>query len=106
MISFQSIHCIGDRANQVILDIYQDILTQSEGNVSEWRPRIEHAQVFAPNDLKRIGELGGWYFLDKSTKLCLKMYVFSSDCERTANACVRYFDIISISNCLIGTQNI
>ena len=59
MISFQSIHCIGDRANQIILDIYQGILTRSEGNVSEWRPRIEHAQIFAPNDLKRIGELGG-----------------------------------------------
>jgi predicted amidohydrolase YtcJ len=63
MISFQSIHCIGDRANQVILDIYQGILTRSEGNVSEWRPRIEHAQIFAPNDLKRIGELGGWCLL-------------------------------------------
>jgi predicted amidohydrolase YtcJ len=63
MISFQSIHCIGDRANQVVLDIYQGILTRSEGNVTEWRPRIEHAQIFAPNDLKRIGELGGWQLL-------------------------------------------
>lgn len=63
MISFQAVHCIGDRANKVMLDIYQGILTQTEGNVSEWRPRIEHAQIFAPNDLKRIGELGGWYLL-------------------------------------------
>ncbi|KAF8154107.1 amidohydrolase family-domain-containing protein [Crassisporium funariophilum] len=53
-----NIHCIGDRANHAILDIYEDILTRSGGNVSEWRPRIEHAQIFAPEDLKRIGELG------------------------------------------------
>jgi len=53
-----SIHCIGDRANQAILDIYEGILTQNGGNVTEWRPRIEHAQIFAPSDLKRIGELG------------------------------------------------
>ncbi|KAF8797602.1 hypothetical protein BYT27DRAFT_7204413 [Phlegmacium glaucopus] len=53
-----AIHCIGDRANQVILDIYEGILTRSGGNVTEWRPRIEHAQIFAPSDLKRIGDLG------------------------------------------------
>ena len=47
----------------MILDIYQGILAQSEANVSKWRPRIEHAQIFAPNDLKRIGELGGWCLL-------------------------------------------
>lgn len=29
--------------------------------MTEWRPRIEHAQIFTPSDLKRIGELGGWY---------------------------------------------
>ncbi|KAJ3503012.1 hypothetical protein NLJ89_g8625 [Agrocybe chaxingu] len=54
-----NVHCIGDRANHVILDIYEDILEQRGGNVSEWRPRIEHAQIFAPKDLERIGKLGG-----------------------------------------------
>ncbi|KDR78376.1 hypothetical protein GALMADRAFT_266881 [Galerina marginata CBS 339.88] len=53
-----NIHCIGDRANHAILDIYENILERSGGNVSEWRPRIEHAQIFAPEDLKRIGRLG------------------------------------------------
>lgn len=78
MIPFQSIHCIGDRANQVILDIYQGILAQSEGNVLEWRPRIEHAQIFAPNDLKRIGELGGWYLLYSITlQVRLNIYLSS-----------------------------
>ncbi|CAA7262098.1 unnamed protein product [Cyclocybe aegerita] len=53
-----SIHCIGDRANHAILDIYEDILEHRKGNVTEWRPRIEHAQIFAPEDLERIGKLG------------------------------------------------
>jgi len=54
----QGVHCIGDKANQVILDIYEKII-QEGTNVSEWRPRIEHAQIFAPADLGRIGKLGG-----------------------------------------------
>ncbi|KAF9562894.1 hypothetical protein CPC08DRAFT_706411 [Agrocybe pediades] len=53
-----NIHCIGDRANHVILDIFEDILENKGGNVSTWRPRIEHAQIFSPDDLKRIGKLG------------------------------------------------
>ncbi|KAF8901017.1 amidohydrolase family-domain-containing protein [Gymnopilus junonius] len=53
-----NIHCIGDRANHAILDIYEDVLEHRGGNVSEWRPRIEHAQIFASEDLKRIGRLG------------------------------------------------
>ncbi|PPQ66160.1 hypothetical protein CVT26_010883 [Gymnopilus dilepis] len=53
-----NIHCIGDRANHAVLDIYEEIIDQRGGNVSEWRPRIEHAQIFAPEDLKRIGRLG------------------------------------------------
>ena len=35
--------------------------------MTEWRPRIEHAQIFAPSDLKRIGELGGSYLLHSIT---------------------------------------
>ena len=87
MILFQSIHCIGDRANQIILDIYQDILTRSEENVSEWRPRIEHAQIFAPNDLKRIGELGGRYMLysiilQVRLKLCVSFQLLRAYSQR------------------------
>ncbi|THU97871.1 hypothetical protein K435DRAFT_777773 [Dendrothele bispora CBS 962.96] len=58
-----NIHCIGDRANNVILNIFEDIIQGKEDgsipvNVTEWRPRIEHAQIMTPQDLERIGKLG------------------------------------------------
>jgi len=53
-----NVHCIGDRANNVVLDIFEDILVGKGANVTEWRPRIEHAQIFSPEDQKRIGRLG------------------------------------------------
>ncbi|KAJ3805424.1 amidohydrolase family-domain-containing protein [Lentinula lateritia] len=71
-----NIHCIGDRANHVVLDIYQELIemgdsenttiitnTTGEGelvkaNVTEWRPRIEHAQIMTIKDLRRTSELG------------------------------------------------
>ncbi|KAF8064078.1 amidohydrolase family-domain-containing protein [Lyophyllum atratum] len=53
-----NIHCIGDRANHVVLDIFEDILSGHGGNVTEWRPRIEHAQIMTLDDLQRTGKLG------------------------------------------------
>uniref|UniRef100_A0A8H7XPQ0 Amidohydrolase 3 domain-containing protein n=1 Tax=Psilocybe cubensis TaxID=181762 RepID=A0A8H7XPQ0_PSICU len=53
-----NIHCIGDRANHEVLNIFEDILEKRGGNVTEWRPRIEHAQIFTPGDLKRMKQLG------------------------------------------------
>lgn len=50
-------HCVGDKANHAILDIFEDIL-HNGGNVSEWRPRIEHAQILIPPDFERMGHLG------------------------------------------------
>ena len=65
--SGQNIHCIGDRANHIILDIFEDILEGKSGkpkvNVSEWRPRIEHAQIISLTDLERVGRLGGSSFI-------------------------------------------
>ena len=65
--SGQNIHCIGDRANHIILDIFEDILEGKSGkpkvNVSEWRLRIEHAQIISPADLERVGRLGGSSFI-------------------------------------------
>ena len=65
--SGQNIHCIGDRANHVILDIFEDILEGKSGkskvNLSERRPRIEHAQILSLTDLERIGRLGGNSFI-------------------------------------------
>ncbi|TFK71571.1 hypothetical protein BDN72DRAFT_869936 [Pluteus cervinus] len=55
-----NIHCIGDRANHIVLDIFENILEDDvDGtNVTNWRPRIEHAQIMTLDDLKRIGRLG------------------------------------------------
>ncbi|KIL60723.1 hypothetical protein M378DRAFT_167825 [Amanita muscaria Koide BX008] len=48
-----NVHCIGDRANHVILDIFEELL-RGRANISQWR----HAQIFDPSDLERIGRLG------------------------------------------------
>jgi predicted amidohydrolase YtcJ len=44
------VHAIGDRANRLVLDAYE--------NKSALRPRIEHAQVVAPEDIERFAKLG------------------------------------------------
>jgi hypothetical protein len=53
-----NIHAIGDHANEVALDAFEDILKKPGADVNVWRPRIEHAQIFQPRDLERIGTLG------------------------------------------------
>jgi len=49
-------HAIGDRANRLVLDIYEAAM--QEGSQPVRRPRIEHAQIVAPEDRSRFGELG------------------------------------------------
>ena len=49
-------HAIGDRANRMVLDIYERALARAEG--LELRPRIEHAQVIARRDIRRFARLG------------------------------------------------
>lgn len=44
-------HCIGDRANQIVLAVYQEQLTGT--NDKRWR--IEHAQVLSGNDIDKFG---------------------------------------------------
>lgn len=74
--TLQNIHCIGDKANRLALDIFQELIEEKAVNVSAWRPRIEHAQIIEEHDLKRFGKLGGvfdrivmketnrkWYYL-------------------------------------------
>jgi predicted amidohydrolase YtcJ len=49
-----AVHAIGDLANREALDAF-------EATRNEWqglRPRIEHAQLLAPEDVPRFGELG------------------------------------------------
>ena len=51
-----AIHAIGDRGNRVVLDAIEE--AQAELAVQDARPRIEHAQVIAPEDIPRFAELG------------------------------------------------
>ncbi|EPQ55837.1 hypothetical protein GLOTRDRAFT_138603 [Gloeophyllum trabeum ATCC 11539] len=53
-----NIHCIGDRANKIALDIFEEVLRDAQGNASVRRPRIEHAQIMQSSDLERTGKLG------------------------------------------------
>jgi predicted amidohydrolase YtcJ len=50
-------HAIGDRANRVTLDVYEEtIASRADGRDLRWR--VEHAQHLDPADLPRFVELG------------------------------------------------
>lgn len=51
-----AIHAIGDRANHVILDIFEKAISENGKRDRRWR--IEHAQHLIPEDIDRIAELG------------------------------------------------
>ena len=53
----QNIHAIGDRANAIILDAFENALEDT--NVTALRPRLEHAQIMTKRDMARLGKLGG-----------------------------------------------
>jgi predicted amidohydrolase YtcJ len=48
-------HAIGDKANRVALDTFESLIRVNAPR--DRRERIEHAQVVAPEDMKRFGEL-------------------------------------------------
>ena len=50
------VHAIGDRANQVQLDIFEQVARTNPAR--DRRHRIEHAQHLDPNDIPRFGRLG------------------------------------------------
>jgi predicted amidohydrolase YtcJ len=50
------VHAIGDRANHIVLNAYEKVL--SEFPPGDYRPRIEHAQVLLPEDIPRFKKLG------------------------------------------------
>jgi len=52
------IHAIGDRANCMALDIYDEVVGKSGGTAKERRFRIEHAQTVHPADFSRFARLG------------------------------------------------
>lgn len=54
-------HAIGDRANRIVLDLYEAAMKAvppGDRKVREPRWRIEHAQVISPRDIPRFAKLG------------------------------------------------
>ena len=54
-------HAIGDRANRVILDLYEQAfkaVPSEQRKIREPRWRVEHAQIVDPADLPRFAKLG------------------------------------------------
>ena len=51
-----AVHAIGDRANRDALDAFE--ATREVWSTRKLRPRIEHAQLLAPEDLPRFAALG------------------------------------------------
>jgi len=51
-----AVHAIGDRANSLLLDIFEKIA--AAGGPRDRRWRIEHAQHLRPGDIARFGRLG------------------------------------------------
>jgi len=51
-----AIHAIGDRANRLVLDIYEGL--PGAGPQADRRHRIEHAQIIDRDDIGRFAELG------------------------------------------------
>jgi hypothetical protein len=52
------IHAIGDRANHVVLNVYEELAKLNREQTTNARLRIEHAQVIAPEDISRFHQLG------------------------------------------------
>ncbi len=50
-----AVHAIGDRANHMVLNAYQQVLAAVPSG--DYRPRIEHAQVLLPDDIPRFRQL-------------------------------------------------
>jgi len=50
-----AIHAIGDKANHIILDIFEEVMTLNGARDRRWR--IEHAQHLIPEDIERIAKL-------------------------------------------------
>jgi predicted amidohydrolase YtcJ len=51
-----AIHAIGDRANSLVLDIYEKAAAANGPRDRRWR--VEHAQHLRPADIARLGRLG------------------------------------------------
>jgi predicted amidohydrolase YtcJ len=52
------VHAIGDRANRIVLDVYERVLRETGLLGTDHRWRVIHAQVVHPDDFPRFGRLG------------------------------------------------
>jgi predicted amidohydrolase YtcJ len=52
------VHAIGDKANRIILDIFERVLTEEKLLGTDHRWRVIHAQVVHPSDFPRFAKLG------------------------------------------------
>ncbi len=51
-------HAIGDRANHIVLNVYEHAFKSLQVNKQDHRFRVEHAQVIAQDDIPRFEKLG------------------------------------------------
>lgn len=51
-----AVHAIGDRANAIILDLFEALARENGPRDRRWR--VEHAQHLRPSDIPRFGRLG------------------------------------------------
>jgi predicted amidohydrolase YtcJ len=51
-----AVHAIGDKANRIILDIFERVIAENGERDRRWR--VEHAQHLHPEDIARFGRLG------------------------------------------------
>jgi predicted amidohydrolase YtcJ len=49
-------HAIGDGANRLVLDLFEEVMGDLKLEDARWR--VEHAQILAPEDIPRFGQLG------------------------------------------------
>ncbi len=52
------IHAIGDKANRIVLDVFERVLREEKLIGTDHRWRVIHAQVVHPDDFARFGRLG------------------------------------------------
>jgi hypothetical protein len=81
----QNAHCIGDRANKVVLDAMEAAIAKY--GPADRRLRIEHSQIMTEDDLARAVRLGGKTNSDLSTIVNALTTASFSDCKLSANAC-------------------
>lgn len=71
----QNIHCIGDRANHIVLDAIEAAVEKY--GPADRRIRIEHTQILTQADLERAVRLGGQFISLAANALCFFQHLTS-----------------------------